>query len=97
MTKEVQSNSRAQHPQDLLLPRAACRRPIPEQSLTAMQVDDALIKLEAVQRLTGMSRSTIYARMAAGKFVQPVRLSARSIRFRAGDITNWLRAQRVQA
>jgi prophage regulatory protein len=63
------------------------------QPLHAAQVADALLKLATVEALTGLSRSTLYAKMKAGTFVQPVRLGARCTRFRAGDVQAWLAAQ----
>lgn len=63
------------------------------QPLHAVQVADALLKLRTVQALTGLSRSTIYARLSRNEFPQPVRLGARCTRFRAGDVQAWLAAQ----
>ena len=78
-------------------PTAPRRRQIAAQSLASSQIEDALLKIASVRELTGMSRSTIYARMAAGTFVKPLHLSPRAIRFRAGDITTWLRQQAGRA
>ncbi|MFN8866720.1 MAG: helix-turn-helix transcriptional regulator [Pseudomonadota bacterium] len=63
------------------------------QPLHAAQVADALLKLPTVEALTGLSRSTIYARLSRNEFPQPVRLGARCTRFRAGDVQAWLAAQ----
>lgn len=63
------------------------------QPLQAAQLADALLKLTTVEALTGLSRSTIYARLARQEFPQPVRLGARCTRFRAGDVQAWLAAQ----
>jgi len=63
------------------------------QPLHAAQVADALLKLATVEALTGLSRSTIYARLARREFPQPIRLGARCTRFRAGDVQAWLAAQ----
>lgn len=64
-----------------------------QQPIHAAQVADALLKLATVEAVTGLSRSTIYARLARNEFPQPVRLSARCTRFRAGDVQAWLAAQ----
>lgn len=64
-----------------------------QQPLHAAQVADALLRLRTVEAITGLSRSTIYARLKAGNFVEPVRLGARCTRFRAGDVQAWLAAQ----
>lgn len=65
----------------------------PQQPLHAAQVADALLRLSTVEAITGLSRSTIYAKLKAGEFVEPVRLGARCTRFRAGDVQAWLVAQ----
>ena len=63
------------------------------QPLLAAQVAEALLRLRTVEAITGLSRSTIYAKLKAGEFVKPVRLGARCTRFRAGDVQAWLAAQ----
>ena len=63
------------------------------QPLHAAQVAEALLRLRTVEAITGLSRSTIYAKLKAGEFVEPVRLGARCTRFRAGDVQAWLAAQ----
>lgn len=40
---------------------------------------EALLRLPEVKRLTALSRSTIYARIAGGEFVAPVSLGARAV------------------
>lgn len=64
-----------------------------QQPLHAAEVDDALLKCRTVQALTGLSEATIYRKVAARVFPQPIRLGARCTRWRAGDVTAWLRAQ----
>ncbi len=64
-----------------------------QQPLHAAQVAEALLRLRTVEAITGLSRSTIYAKLKAGEFVQPVRLGPRCTRFRAGDVQAWLAAQ----
>ncbi|HRD95855.1 MAG TPA: AlpA family phage regulatory protein [Rubrivivax sp.] len=65
----------------------------PQQPLHAAQVADALLRLATVEALTGLGRSTIYAKLKAREFVEPVRLGARCTRWRAGDVQVWLAAQ----
>ena len=40
-----------------------------------------LLTLREVCEMTGLSRSSIYAMMAAGQFPQPIRIGARAIRW----------------
>ncbi len=63
-----------------------------EQPLHAAQIADALLKLQTVQALTGLGKTSIYERIKTGEF-KPVRLGPRCTRFRAADIQAWLRAQ----
>lgn len=67
----------------------------PNQPLHAAQVAEALLRIATVEAVTGLGRSSIYAKLKAadGSFPQPIRLGARCTRFRAGDIQAWLAAQ----
>jgi prophage regulatory protein len=72
---------------------AAKPRNRPVQPLQAAELAEALLRLSTVEAITGLGRSTIYAKLAANEFPQPVRLGARCTRFRAGDVQAWLVAQ----
>lgn len=63
------------------------------QPLHAAQLSEALLRLATVEAITGLGRSTIYAKLKAREFVEPVRLGARCTRWRAGDVQAWLAAQ----
>lgn len=63
-----------------------------EQPLYAAQIHDALLKLQTVQALTGLGKTSIYERIKTGEF-KPIRLGSRCTRFRAGDVQAWLQAQ----
>lgn len=52
--------------------------------------DEALLKLQAVQSRTSLSKSTIYAKIKDGTFPEPVRLGARCSRWKSSDLNNWL-------
>jgi prophage regulatory protein len=69
------------------------RRTRAAQPIQAAQLADALLRLATVEAVTGLSRSTIYAKLKAGEFVQPIRLGARCTRFRAADVQAWLASQ----
>ena len=43
-----------------------------------------------LEGLTGLSRSTIYAMMADGKFPRPIRLSAKAVAWPESKISEWL-------
>jgi prophage regulatory protein len=65
----------------------------PNQPLHAAQIAEALLRMATVESVTGLSKSTIYSKVANNDFPQPVRLGARCTRFRACDVTAWLAAQ----
>lgn len=58
---------------------------------------ERLLRRPAVEAVTGLSRSTIYAMMAEGEFPKPIRLGKRAVGWRKADIAAWLesRAQDV--
>lgn len=69
----------------------ARRASIP-QPLHAAQIADALLKLATVQALTGLSKTTIYAKAATGELT-PIRMGKRCTRWKASTLTAFLRAQ----
>ena len=70
------------------------KRPRPQpQSLHAVQIADALLKIQTVISVTGLSESTIRRKVAEGKFPKPIKDGTRCTRWVAGDVTNWLRAK----
>jgi prophage regulatory protein len=51
-----------------------------------MQQHSSLLRLREVQRISGLSRSSIYRMEAAGKFPARVKLSERAIAWREAEI-----------
>jgi prophage regulatory protein len=52
-------------------------------------VDSDLLRLPAVVRHTGLSRSTIYRLMASRHFPVAVKLSSRAVGWRKADVDRW--------
>jgi prophage regulatory protein len=52
-----------------------------------------ILRLPAVKARTGLSRSTIYLRIAAGSFPQPVPLGGRAVGWVEAEVEAWLEAQ----
>lgn len=48
--------------------------------------DNALMRRKAVQAVLPYPTSTFYAKIASGELPKPVKLSARSVAWRVGDI-----------
>jgi prophage regulatory protein len=59
----------------------------------AVEIPDTLLLIDAVTVLTGLSKPTIYRKTRHGEFLEPVRMGTRCTRWRAGDVTTWLRAK----
>lgn len=64
------------------------------QPLQAVQIPDALLTINTVSAVAGLSASTIYRKAASDPtFPKLVRMGTRCTRIRAGDLTAWLAAQ----
>ena len=49
-----------------------------------------ILRLPAVKELTGLSRSTIYARIAQGRFPGQVALGDHAVGWRESEIESWI-------
>ena len=49
-----------------------------------------ILRLPAVKTITGLSRSTIYLRIAYGTFPKPVGLGGRAVGWLEAEIQEWL-------
>lgn len=49
-----------------------------------------LLRRPTVQEITGLSRSSIYAKMADGTFPRPVQIGARAVAWKESDILKWM-------
>lgn len=55
----------------------------------AQQLADFLLRRKEVEKLSGMSRASLYRLIKAGKFPAPVAIGTGSVRWRQSDITAW--------
>ena len=53
-------------------------------------MQNAILRLPEVIKLTGRSRSSIYAGIKDGSFVQPIKLGPRAIGFLEKEIDEWI-------
>jgi prophage regulatory protein len=53
-------------------------------------VTNSILRLPAVKSRTGLSRSTIYQRMATGSFPKPISLGERAVGWVEAEIDEWL-------
>ena len=54
---------------------------------------EVLLRLRDVCQIVGLSRSTIYKRLADGRFPKPVRLGERAVRWPSNEIATWWRTE----
>lgn len=52
-----------------------------------------ILRRDAVERVTGLPRSTIYEKMAKGEFPKPIRLSPRAVGWLETEILAWQKAR----
>ena len=64
--------------------------------LAAAPPEHQILRVADLQALLNISRTTIWRLRQAGKFPQPIRLSANTVGWHAHDIYQWL-AERPQA
>lgn len=60
-------------------------------------MSDVILRLPEVKRLTGLSRSSIYLRVAERAFPAPVALGARAVGWRQSELHQWLPALTTRA
>ena len=63
---------------------------------TTRLVDPSLLRLCDVCQLVSLSRSSMYASIALGRFPRPVKVGTRSVRWRVEDIRNWIETPRIE-
>ena len=51
---------------------------------------DRLLKVDEIALICGMSKSTIYRRVADGSFPAPIRVGVRAARWRRSEINQWI-------
>jgi prophage regulatory protein len=67
------------------------------QPLHVAQLKDALLNVKTVQKVTGLSRSTLHAKVKGGTFPAPIKLSARCVRWTSLSIQQWIQALATSA
>ena len=56
---------------------------------------DRLLRRREVERITGLSRSSIYRLKQDGDFPRPVRVGPSAVRWKESDIAAWLESRPV--
>ena len=58
-----------------------------------LEMTHTILRLLAVKARTGLSRSTIYARVSQGTFPKPVSLGARAVGWVEAEVQEWVQRQ----
>ena len=58
-------------------------------------MQDRLLRRREVEKITGISRSSIYRLMPDGEFPRPVKVGPAAVRWRESDITAWVESRPV--
>lgn len=58
---------------------------------TVAEIFDRIIRIKTVLEVTGLSRSTLYRKMAAGSFPKQVKISDRCTGWRQSAVNEWMR------
>lgn len=58
-------------------------------------MQDRLLRRREVEKITGMSRSSIYRLMNEGEFPRPVRVGPAAVRWKASYIMAWIESRPV--
>ena len=58
---------------------------------------DRLLRRPEVEKLTGLSRASIYRLMRSGRFPASVKVSDTAVRWRASDIAAWIESRPLAA
>jgi prophage regulatory protein len=59
-------------------------------------MSERILRRPEVERLTSLSRTTLYTWMARGDFPRPVALGARTVGWRESDVEAWLAARETK-
>lgn len=57
---------------------------------------EKILRRRVVQDRTGLSRSTIYAMMAAGSFPKPIPLGLRAVGWAESEVSDWLERRKAE-
>jgi prophage regulatory protein len=74
----------------LFIPDAAAA--FPHGSVRNKDMNERIVRRPQVESQTGLSRSTIYSKMADGTFPKPVKLGENSVGWKESEIQNWIAA-----
>ncbi len=60
-------------------------------------MDNKIHRIKTVCDITGLPKSTVYAKMLNGEFPRPIKLGRRAVGWKSEDIDDWLLGQAEEA
>lgn len=55
--------------------------------------EELMLRRRSVERMTGLSKSTLYRLIRQGRFPPPLRLTRKAVRWRRAEVHEWLSAR----
>lgn len=55
-----------------------------------VNIEEPMLRRRSVERMTGLSKSTLYRLIKKGEFPPPLRLTRKAVRWRREEISEWL-------
>ena len=52
--------------------------------------EEHMLRRRSVERMTGLSKSTLYRLIRQGRFPPPLRLTRKAVRWRRAEVDEWL-------
>ena len=56
-------------------------------------MSNRVLRRPAVETLTGIPRSTLYAKIATGDFPAPIKIGRRAVGWREAEVNDWLNSR----
>ena len=54
------------------------------------RMNDRLLRMPEVEQRVGLSNSTIYLKIAQGKFPKPIKVGSAAVRWRESEVNQWI-------
>ena len=55
-----------------------------------IRTEESMLRRRSVERMTGLSKSTLYRLIKQGRFPAPLRMTRKAVRWRREEVNDWL-------
>lgn len=55
-----------------------------------VHAEESMLRRRSVERMTGLSKSTLYRLIKQGRFPAPLRMTRKAVRWRREEVNEWL-------